>query len=175
MRQNHTVMAHIPMEPMSRTVDPGPGALRTSQTDDELKLRLKMAIEAVPGALAINNHMGSRLTSNQRAMAAVMQQVAAQNIPFVDSRTTSRSVCKKLAGLLHIPFAERHIFIDHESSPDFIHRQLRKVETLAHRNGLVIAIGHPRPTTIAALQAWLPQTSHKNLTLVPITDLLRIG
>ena len=53
-------------------------------------------------------------------------------------------------------------------------RQLDETEHVALRRGYALAIGHPHPTTIAALQQWLPTLKAKGFVLVPASALLRL-
>ena len=43
-KRGHEVIVHVPMEPDSAAVDPGPDALRTDHDEDELTLRLGRAL-----------------------------------------------------------------------------------------------------------------------------------
>ena len=92
---------------------------------------------------------------------------------FLDSRTTAKSVGHKLAKIYHIPFAERNVFLDHNSTPASISKQLLELEAIATRKGYAVAIGHPRENTIKALSQWLPIIAEKGLTLVPISAIIR--
>lgn len=65
--QGHDVLLHMPMEPVG-LADPGPNALRLGLSDADLAARMRWALAQVPGAVGINNHMGSRFTADPRAM-----------------------------------------------------------------------------------------------------------
>ena len=45
--------------------DPGPFALTTGLAPEEIRRRLADALARVPGAIGINNHMGSRVTADR--------------------------------------------------------------------------------------------------------------
>lgn len=172
----HEVWAHIPMEPRNLAEhNPGPGALYTSLTDDALAERLTTSLDKMKAAniRGINNHMGSRMTADTRAMSVVMRVLSDHNLAYLDSRTVANSVGAELARIHNVPTASRHIFLDHVDDVEIIMEQLRKAETLAlRRSGGVITIGHPRDATLRALQEW-SQTRDPRVEIVPVSRLLR--
>ena len=66
-------MLHLPMEPLGDE-DPGPGALLVDMKNMELNQRLNLALEKFPNFVGINNHMGSRFTSNSKLMEFLFQK-----------------------------------------------------------------------------------------------------
>ncbi len=67
-----------------------------------------------------------------------------------------------------MPAAARDVFIDHMADPAVIKGQLASIEAQARHFGYAIAIGHPRPHTLEALEAWLPTLAGKGFVLWPI-------
>jgi len=81
-------MLHLPMEPNEYPkVNPGPGALLTSMTPDQLIRQLALNIAAVPGVKGVNNHMGSRMTTVSTQMNQVFSILKKRGLFFIDSRT----------------------------------------------------------------------------------------
>ncbi|MFP4097831.1 MAG: divergent polysaccharide deacetylase family protein [Alphaproteobacteria bacterium] len=173
-RNGHEIMVHIPMQPLNDTLDTGPHALNTSQSETELLDALDWGLSQFEGYVGINNHMGSRLTADQKAMDYVMAALKKRGLFFVDSRTISTSVADHSARQAGIPYAVRDIFIDHEVTPEFIAGALKKIEHKALARGYAIAIGHPHKETIEALKVWIPSLKDKGLTLVPVSALLNV-
>ncbi|MBT4932078.1 MAG: divergent polysaccharide deacetylase family protein [Rhodospirillaceae bacterium] len=170
--RGHELMLHVSMEPGSSAVDPGPNALLTSLSDDELRRRLEWSFGRFSTYVGVNNHMGSKFTANSKAMSIVIEEIKNRGLLFLDSRTSGRTVGAKLARKMGVPVAERNIFLDHENTIEAVHAQLRKVEQLARSKGSVIAIGHPRDVTIRALSEWLKDIEGRGFTLVPLTTLV---
>ncbi len=165
----HEIMVHMPMEPMNPDLDAGEIVLRTDQDDEEFAAMLERALAAFEGYVGINNHMGSRLTQDEAAMARLMGLLKEKGLMFLDSRTIHTSQAAEQARRHHVPYAVRDVFIDHDPTPEGIRNSLEKIERLAQEHGEVIAIGHPKTYTIAALQAWLPTLAEKKIALVPIS------
>ena len=167
----HEVFLHLPMEPIG-SADPGPNAILVGLDPDEFNRRLSWAFERVPLATGLNNHMGSRATSEPESMLKVLQEVRRRGLNFVDSRTSPLSVGDGLAAQLGIPHAARDVFLDNNPAPAGILRQLNEAERLARRRGHALAIGHPYPTTLSVLETWLPAAEARGLKIVRASDLI---
>lgn len=166
--RGHELIVHMPMEPTGKE-DPGPGALLTKLDEATLRQRLAANLTAFQGFVGINNHMGSRFTANRDGMAVVMAELGARGLLFLDSRTTADTASGPLAAHYHVPILSRDVFLDHVMTPQGVAASLSKVEQIARKNGLAIAIGHPHDVTTAALAQWLPTLQAKGFQLVPLT------
>jgi len=87
-------------------------------------------------------------------MRAVMAELKARALLFLDSRTTEHSLGDKEAARLGVPFLARAVFLDNEHGQQAAILMLKEAERLALTRGRAIAIGHPHPETLAALSAW---------------------
>lgn len=152
------IMLHLPMEPNNYpTVNPGPGALLASMRPDELIAQLNANLDGIPNLKGVNNHMGSKLTASSEQMRQIFSILKKRNLFFVDSRTTADSLCRPSAELLHLPFAERDVFIDHLQTPEFVRKQIRLLIKRAQRQGYAIGIAHPHPVTLHVLAEMLQE------------------
>lgn len=169
-------MLHLPMEPVEYpNVNPGPGALLTSMSPDELIGQLKKNLGALPGVKGVNNHMGSKLTAESGPLYQIFSILKKRNLYFVDSRTSSQTLCKPSARLFQIPFAQRDIFLDHQQQARFIRKQITELIRIARRNGHAVAIGHPHWVTYQILREMMPELQ-KAVQLVPASKIVeRIG
>ncbi len=171
----HEVMLHLPMEPVSARVDPGPNALLTGLPEAELDRRIATNLARLHGYVGINNHMGSRFTASPRAMRRVMRALRERELLFLDSMTSARSTGYRLAREFGIPTVARDIFLDNDRAPDQIRRQLDLTAARARKYGHAVAIGHPYPETLDALESWLPRLADLGLVLVPVSALATLG
>jgi hypothetical protein len=172
--RGHDVFLHLPLEPVG-DADPGPNALLTGLAPAEVARRLAWAFGRLPGAVGVNNHMGSRGTADPGLMLAVLAEVARRGLVFVDSRTTPLSVAPGIAGRLGLPFATRDVSLDNEPTADAVQARLAETERVARRHGGAIAIGHPYPATLAVLAGWLPDAERRGVRLVTARSLARVG
>lgn len=167
------LMLHIPMEPNEYPdIDPGPGALLTSMEPDQLIAQLKLNLDTISDARGINGHMGSKMTANSEQMYQILTVLKQRNLYFVDSLTTSDSVCKPSAALLKVPFAQRDVFIDHFLEPEFMQNQVHRLIKTAKMNGEAIGIAHPHKATLEILGKLLPEIK-KQVDLVPASQLVK--
>ena len=169
----HELIVHMPMQPQG-AADPGPGALNPALPVAENVKRLKHNLEAFGAYVGINNHMGSRATEDTPLMTAVMAELKARGLMFLDSRTTAKSVGSKTAISAGIPNAQRDVFLDHEIDERKIAVQLDRLEAIARRHGAAIAIGHPHPETLRVLNRWLPAAQARGIVFVPLTALVAV-
>jgi len=161
------VMLHLPMEPMEYpSVDPGPDALLTTMSPDELIGMLNRNLDSAEGIKGVNNHMGSRLTADSERMNQVFSILKRRGLYFIDSRTTADTICYQSARLLRVPFAQRDVFLDHDQHPDVIRRQVERLISVARTRGCAVGIGHPHPETYTVLRDMMPGLK-RHVRLVP--------
>lgn len=169
--QGQEVLCHLPMQPDGKQ-NPGPGALLDSMSSSQLEAATRSALDAVPDAVGANNHMGSELTSDPVAMAAVMKVLKSRGLFFLDSRTAPTSVGYSVAREFQVPALKRQVFLDDEADASAIREQFQRAVVIARRDGSVIAIGHPRPETLEVLRQEIDSASTSGVRFVRVSALL---
>ncbi len=164
------VMLHAPME-NTLGLALGHGALTSEMSEQEFKQSLRQSIEAIPHIAGVNNHMGSRLTTQSNAMKWVMETLVHYPFYFVDSRTSAQSVAARTARRYAIPNMSRDIFLDHEQTRDFVRQQFNKLIEVAEKNGSAIAIAHPHRVTIDYLSLALPRLDERGIRIATVSSL----
>jgi len=168
------IMLHLPMEPVEYPqVNPGPGALLISMTAQELSNHLNDALDAIPGAVGVNNHMGSRLTTDSDQMRRVLKILKQRGLFFIDSRTSYETVSRKLARNLKLPYAQRKIFLDNNTSPQKIRTQLKQLIRYAMKQGEAVGIAHPHEETFRVLAREIPKLKQQ-IRFVPASSMVHI-
>ena len=166
------VMLHLPMETLSG-LDPGPGKVTTEMSDAQIDAQVEVDLSQVPLARGVNNHEGSKGSADPRVMRDVIGVLAKHgDLFFVDSRTSSASVGEQTAHAAGVPTAARDVFLDNQASVAYTEAQLRAAAEIAKRTGSAIAIGHPRPTTLAAVRALIPELQAAGIQFVLAQDLV---
>jgi len=165
----HEVLAHVPMQPKSPEWDAGCNVLRADLPDDELRRRLRWALDRVDGAVGVNNHMGSAFTPDRSGMRTVLRMLKARGLMFLDSRTTPESAGEAVARELGVAFAGRDVFLDNAKDAPAIRESLAEAARIARAAGTAVAIGHPYPVTFEVLEAWIPKARAQGIQLVPIS------
>lgn len=166
------VLCHLPLEPKGDAVSPGEGAITTLMDEREIRERVRASIESIPHARGVNNHMGSRATSDRRTMEHVLEAVRAKGAYFVDSRTTSDSLAEKIARELEIRTAARDVFLDDDDEISKVRRQWNLAVAIAEKKGTAVAIGHLYPTTIRVLREEIPRLKARGFRFVFASDVV---
>lgn len=170
------VLLHLPMEPE----DPhqagrlGPVAVRVSMADGEIAQVVEQALQAVPGAVGVNNHMGSRATQDPRVVRAVLRVVREHGLFFLDSRTTPATSVEEVAREVGVPSLRRAVFLDNDPTPEAVRLQLRRLAEVALREGSAVGIGHAnRPHTAEVLAEMVAELEQMGVRFVRLRDLAR--
>ena len=170
------VLLHLPMEPRGypdARPGPGPGVIVRAQSDGEIVETLSRDLASVPGAVGVNNHMGSAATADPRVMRAVLEELSHRGLFFLDSRTTDATVASDMARAVGVPVASRGVFLDAVATRKAIEASLTELVGRARRDGSAIAVGHPYPATLAVLERELPRLSGKGIRVVRVGELVK--
>lgn len=152
------VILHQPMEPERYPrVKPGPGAVFVDMPVAYVRRTVRENLEGLPHAIGLNNHMGSRFTQVEAALAPVMDVLRAKGLFALDSLTHAKSRVVAAAKAAGVPVYQRDVFLDVVRDEKAIGFQLEKAARIARATGGAIAIGHPFPETLAALRAFAPE------------------
>jgi polysaccharide deacetylase 2 family uncharacterized protein YibQ len=173
-RGGKEVLLHLPMEPEGYPrVRPGPGVVLRSQTDAEIARLLETDLATVPGAIGVNNHMGSAATADPRVMKVVAHVLSARGLFFLDSRTTDATVAERSAAEAAVPTVSRRVFLDDVATEAAVHVQLQELVRRARDEQSAVAIGHPYPATLAVLERELPRLIAEGVRLVKVSELAK--
>ncbi len=167
------VLLHLPVEPEDESKALGPGGVTVGMSDAEIRATVRSDLASVPGAVGVNNHMGSRGTADPRVMRAVLEVVRQEGLFFLDSFTTRDSVIAAVAADVSVRMAVRTVFLDNENDEETIRGQLRRLITLARERGTAVAIGHAHRLTPQVLAGMLDEFERAGIAIVPLSTLVR--
>ena len=167
------VLLHLPVEPEDDTKAMGPGGVLTAMDDAEIRAVVRSDLESVPGAVGINNHMGSKGTADYRVMRVILDIVRGAGLFYVDSVTTPRTILAPVAEEIGVRTAARAVFLDNENDETAIRRQVFRAMTVARERGSAIAIGHAQRLTPRVVMAMLPEFDRAGVVLVPVSTLVK--
>lgn len=170
------VILHLPMEP--RQGNPkwlGPGAVLANMSDEEVRQKVEAALDNVPYAIGINNHMGSKITGDERVMGVILSVCKERGLFFVDSKTNYHSIAGKMAYQMGLPRVENHIFLDDTHTASHVLKQMGLVKELAKDQRYCITIGHVGvfgKETAAGIRSGIEQMKD-SVDFIGISDLVR--
>ncbi len=166
-------IVHLPMQPKDpANHHPRDQFVLVDSSDAEIEALLDEALRAVPFAKGLNNHMGSRLTSDPQAARRLLEQVRARGLFFVDSKTASTTAAHALAREMGVRTALRDVFLDDVQTVEHTRGQLRRLVETAREKGRALAIGHPFPSTLAALADAVPWLKQQQVEIVFVSQIL---
>ena len=161
-------MIHLPMEAGSRRYEEA-NTLHIGDSLIKIDKRVKEVKKLYPKAVYLNNHTGSKFTSDYNSMDKLMRVLKKYNYIFVDSRTTAKTKAKINAKRYGVRYLSRNIFLDNKQDKYHITLQLKKAIKIAKKRGYAIAIGHPHSITLKTLKE--SKSLFKGLHLVYINSL----
>jgi hypothetical protein len=170
-KDNFELLLHLPLEPMGEN-QKEENMATVDMSREEIAFFLDDALEEMEGVEGINNHKGSRFTSDETKMRYLLEEIREHGLFFVDSFTLGDSVAYPLALEMGIPTARRDVFIDYDDDKEAVIEKLKQLEEVARENGTAIGIGHHRKNTIQALKEELPRMEERGVEFVVISEVL---
>ena len=142
LKAGHEYIIHQPMEAVHGQ-DPGASAIYTGMSREQIFEVLEHNFNQLPGAYGMNNHMGSKATSDSEVMDAVMEYLAVKGKAFIDSFTISTSVAEEAALRHNVRYLRRNsMFLDNEKDHESIQAAINQGVKKARTAGHAVMIGH---------------------------------
>ena len=172
-RRGDQVMLHLPMQSEGEDAKAETVELRVGMSAAQVNEILAAALDSVPHVVGVNNHQGSLATSNAALMNELMPALRQRGLFFIDSRTEKTTVAYDAAKKAGVRAASRKVFLDDVATREAVIAQLKLAAKDAQRDGFAIAIGHPKPATIATLAEEAPKLEASGIDLVFASDLVQ--
>ena len=177
-QRGYQVILHLPLESESHLAAEK-DTLNCSMGEKELRQKLSALLESVPGIVGVNNHQGSKATKDVKTMSIIMSELNKKGLFFLDSRTTRKSICAKIAPSIGIKFAQSDGFIDLPPSrlrekeyQKYVCKNLDRISAVAAKRGYAIMIGHDLKVTLDLLSIEIPKLEKKGFKFVFLSDLV---
>ena len=169
------LLLHQPMEPFNPKLSPGPGAVYVGDSKDRIDNVVASNIHAVPHAIGVNNHMGSRFTSSRPAILSALETIKREGLFFVDSMTSHHSCAYRTACGISMRAGRSDTFLDTTRHPDAIIHRLYQLVNTALTTGTAVGIGHPFPETAAAIHQFSAEIEGTGVEIASISSLINSG
>lgn len=157
---------HMPMESKNnqRLNERTKGMIKVGMSKEEIEKLVNSAIENIGGGvLGLNNHIGSKFTSNAQSMYYLLSLAKRKNLFFIDSNTYSKIGEDGIVAEPELAFSYRYakglgvkanynsLFIDHVDALENVENILLSAIDIAKKRGQLLIIGHYRKNTADAL------------------------
>jgi len=141
---------HQPMEALGGN-DPGPHAVYLSMDDTAIERTVAENIDSFPyPPVGMNNHMGSAVTRDARAMGLILKLVKERGMYYLDSLTAPGTVTVQLCEELGTSYMERNVFLDNNTDREAIIAAIDEGKRIARMNSAAVMIGHVWSSNLAA-------------------------
>ncbi|WP_041580457.1 divergent polysaccharide deacetylase family protein [Bacillus sp. 1NLA3E] len=170
------VMVHLPMQPKKgKRSWLGPKPITIDLTKAQVKQRVNEAIESVPYARGLNNHMGSLAIEDEEIVRAIVEVAKEHRLYIVDSGTSPKTKFPEIAKELGVPVLKSDVFLDDISSSSYVAKQMNRLAKISEKSGRGIAIGHVGITgKICSNGVFksMDNFNNKNIKIVPVSELM---
>ncbi|MBF0783904.1 divergent polysaccharide deacetylase family protein [Muribacter muris] len=170
--QKRDILIHLPMQPQNNHQPIESGSLKVGMDEQAVAQLIQSASRQVPHAIGLNNHMGSKATTDQQTMTYLMKALASHQLFFLDSKTAGNSVAYQTAKNVGVKALERHLFLDDSNELADVQRQFNAAIHYARKHGTAIIIGHPRKHSVAVLKQGIANLPD-DIELVSLSQLWR--
>ena len=166
----HEYFVSIPMEPEGFPHnDPGPEALMTGLPSRDNLKRLHWVLSRfsgyVGGTDALNSLRGERFAAQADQMQAMLTELAARGLMFVDMRPRIDALPKAWSRSVDL-------VIDDPATETDIDAKLAALSKLAKDKGSALGLATgPRPVTLERIKAWANGLQDQGLILAPVSAL----
>ena len=72
-----------------------------------------------------------------------------------------------------MPYARREMFLDNDTSPDYIEKQVLSLRRVAFKKGSAVAVCHDRKNTITVLNKMMPELAEEGIRFVYLSKMVR--
>lgn len=165
------VIIHQPMESVSHS-GMEPIVLLTTMSDEAMRTMLSDSFRQIPQAVGMNNHQGSKATTDRHTMDVVMNELRHRGLFFLDSATNTTTAADSAAAAYGVPYARNELFVDNSTDVEEIKAMIRKGARMA-AGGSAIIIGHCRPNTAEAFRQVVPELKAEGIRFVYVSSLMR--
>ena len=115
-------MIHLPMQ-AQHFGRPEIGTLNIGDSFESILARVQKVRADFPRAKFINNHTGSKFTSDAESMIKAYEAFERTGFTFVDSRTVASSVVAKIAKKYGKPYIARDVFLDDDTAKSSVKKR----------------------------------------------------
>jgi len=165
------VLCHLPMEAEKEGWDSGEIPLiRVSMKPKDIEKAVAKALETTPGAVGINNHMGSKATADRTLMETILRLCKARGLYFFDSMTTPHSVVREVARELGASEAANDLFMD--GGEGDTRENMQKLLSIAARKGSAIGIVHVKSQSLDDLRWMIDEARKEGIDFITISRMI---
>jgi len=136
--------------------------------------RLQRLLGLAPGFVGVFQVMGSKFAASEESLTPVLSELAKRGLLYVDNGVPKGGLSLKVAKSLALPRTSIAITLDGVASAAAINSRLILLEKTARSKKSAVGVAEPYPVTIRRLAEWAKSLDFKDLTLAPVSAVVRI-
>jgi polysaccharide deacetylase 2 family uncharacterized protein YibQ len=172
-REGHEVLLQVPMEPLGYpTENPGEHTLLVTADRHAQEQDLLWSLGRMTSYAGVMNYMGARFTSEDRALAAFLNEIGRRGLYYLDDGSSPDSLASGMGEALSVPVLSGDIILDRDRDPEAIRRALASLEAVARTRGVAVGVAAAFPESVAAIAAWAGDAESRGIALVPASAAL---
>ncbi len=166
--KGYEIYLDAPMEPLDYPLaDPGPKALLTDMTDNQILQNMKWLIQRTPLYVGFVSPVEEKFTGFLDTMLTFLHTLKQEEIVFIRGQTAPSEDFAKALQVSESKALQSAVILDLDIRSSAIQEQLSKLEEAAANNGYAIAIARPYPLTLRELKRWAGALSSRGFRLGP--------
>jgi polysaccharide deacetylase 2 family uncharacterized protein YibQ len=170
----HEILLQTPMEPFDAAESPGPHVLAAGdppKAEDDLHWQMGRFV----GYIGLINFLGGKFTADRDAVAALMTDLSARGLDYIDDGSSPQSLAGDAATEKNVRFLRADVRIDEVARPEAIDAALLKLESLARQNGVAVGFASGLPATSERIVGFLGDLGRRGVVLVPVSTAFPAG
>ena len=167
----HETLLSIPMEPQSFPKDdPGPKALMARNSVEENMETLHEIMDQGQGYVGFSNFQGSRFMADAKKLRPVFQYMKDIGMIFLDTAPDISTATLETVSETRVPYLKADVTLDGVPTDVAIRDNLRRLESIAAKQGYAVGLVSAYPVTFNAIAEWLPTLKSRNIALTPLSS-----
>jgi len=137
---NITPMLHIPMEAINNK-NGEKIEIKSTDNEDEIIRKLDIFFSEIPAKFA-NNHMGSKISIDEKIVKIILNYFYSKGVRFIDSHTVNNSLFVPIGRSIGFPVFENNLFLDYNDNLNLPEKEFKKALFILNKREYIIIIGH---------------------------------
>lgn len=152
----------------------GPYTLLTNIPVEENIKKVRKILSKSIDIIGVVNFMGTQFLESRASLYPILEFFKDNGYLFVDDKTITHSLVRNIEKYIKGPFLISDKTISEESTESSIKKNLLELEENAVKEGSTLGILYATPIIVSLLKEWIQTLPEKGITLIPITELLKI-
>ena len=165
----HEILLQTPMEPFNASDLPGPHVLQVGDAEQASR-DLHWQMGRFVGYVGLINFLGGRFTADTAATQALMRELAARGLDYVDDGSSPQSLAAEIAGEKGVGFIKVDIRLDESKRPEAIDAALLRLENIAKQKGVAVGFASGLPASNERIARFAADLAKRGLALIPVSE-----